>query len=171
MGNMLFYKCNDCGYTRQLHLGIGMMYPRVSDAIKRSIADGEYGSELKSAFESCELPAVCPEGLVYACPSCGYWDVYRNASVFAPTDIDAVKKERFGIKTVEEWGGIPYVMGHEIERGKYRLVRRYAPSCPSCSEGMVPAPGSSEEELDASALKCPKCKSTNATITESGFWD
>lgn len=171
IGTTVTSKCHDCGYSKQLHLGIGMMYPRVSDAMKEAIAFGEYGAELKGAFEGCELPAVRPEDMVYICPSCGSWDVFRNASVYEPTDIEAAKKEQFGTKTVEEWDGIPYVTGWEIESGKYCLVSSYLPRCPECGDGMHPLPVGPEGKMDASLLKCPRCGSSNSAVDVSGFWD
>lgn len=171
MGTMRLYKCGKCGYSKQLHLGIGMMYPRVSDAMKQSIETGEYGPELKAAYDGCELPAVRPEDLVYVCPNCGCWDVFRDASVYEPVDIEAARREQFGIKTVEEWGGIPHVMSYENKSGKYRVVCRYTPACPNCGEGMVPAPERADEEPDVSALKCPRCGSLDASVGEAGFWD
>ena len=171
MGTMRNYRCKSCGYNKQLHLGSGMMYPRVSDSAKEAIAAGEHGDELKEAFDSIELPAVRPEEMIYVCPSCGCWDVYMDASVYEPTDTEAMKKREFGIKTVEEWGGVPYMTDYDIEVGDFRLVARYVPACPSCGEGMHPLPGASEDEPDAKGLKCPKCGSTDATIRESGWWD
>lgn len=171
MGTMRLYKCGKCGYSRELHLGIGMMYPSVSAAMKESIQAGEYGPELKAAYEGCELPAVRPEEMVYVCPACGFWDVYRDASVYEPADIEAAKKKQYGIKTAEEWGGIPYLMNYEIESGRYRLIGNYEPECPECGGRMAPSPVIAEEEPDAGAIKCPECGSTDATIAESGLWD
>lgn len=171
MGTMMKYGCLECGRSKQLHLGVGMMYPRVCDDMKQSIANGEYGSELKAAYESCELPAVRPEEMVYMCPSCGNWEVHRDASVYEPSDVEAAKKEKFGIKTVEEWGGIPYISGYEIESGKYRLVSCYTPACPNCGDGMAIVAGDDKDELKASELKCPECGSLKKSISFSGYWD
>ena len=142
MGTMMMYKCNDCGFSKELHLGSGMMLPNASEKLKAAIASGEYGPELKGAYEKCELPVVCPESKVYECPRCGYWDVYQNASVYEPTDVAAARKKRFGAKTVAEWGEIPYVFEHELESDEYRLAhallskvrRRHAYASKSCRE-------------------------------------
>jgi len=45
VGTMLKYRCLACGYSKQLHLGVGLMYPRVCDDMKESITNGEYGPE------------------------------------------------------------------------------------------------------------------------------
>ena len=171
MGDMRTYRCRTCGYNKQLNLGIGMMYPIVSDSTKEAIAAGEYGEELKEAFDSVELPAVCPKRMIYVCANCGCWDVYLDASVYEPTDIEAMKKRRFGVKTVEEWGGIPYVIGRDIASGAFRLVAKYAPVCPSCGGSMRTLPEDFGGESDASSLKCPKCGSADAIFDELGYWD
>ena len=171
MGTLKLYECGKCGYSRGFSLGIGMRYPRASDAMKESIEAGDYGPELKAAYDNCELPAVRPESAVYICPNCGCWDIHRDASIYEPVDVESAKKKQFGIKTVEEWGGIPYVMGYEIESGEYRLVSRYSPVCPECGEGMVRAMEKGEDEPEASALKCPRCGSLSASVAEVGFWD
>ena len=171
MGKMAMYRCGECGYTKELVLGIGMMHPTISSEIKEAIAQGEFGPELKSAYEACELPAVYPEDKVYECPSCGYWDVYKDASIYEPVDVAAVKKEQFGIKTVEEWGGIPYMTGRDIESGAYRLVREYAPSCPHCGKDMHVSSVDTKKAAGAVSLKCPSCGSASGTLEVSGCWD
>ena len=171
MGTLKRYKCNECRYSKELHLGIGMLYPMVSDTVKDSIASGEFGEELRQAYSGCELPAVCPVEAVYACPECGHWDVFRDASVYEPTDPVAARKEVYGIKTVEEWGGIPYVMRHDVASGKYRLIARFEPLCPKCGQGMRAIEGSPESKLKGGGLKCPRCGSNNASIERTGCWD
>ena len=34
MGAMMMYKCNDCGFSKELHLGSGMMLPNASENLK-----------------------------------------------------------------------------------------------------------------------------------------
>lgn len=171
MGTMMMYKCNDCGFSKELHLGSGMMLPNASEKLKAAIASGEYGPELKGAYEECELPVVCPESKVYECPRCGYWDVYQNASVYEPTDVAAARKKRFGAKTVAEWGEIPYVFERELESDEYRLAREFTPSCPKCGEGMHTHQSHAVKNGGAAKLKCPHCGASNGSLEFFGCWD
>ena len=171
MGTMMMYKCNNCGFSKKLHLGSGMMLPHVSDELKSSIASGEYGPELKGAYEECKLPVVCPESKVYECPKCGCWDVYQDVSVYEPTDVAAARKKRFGIKTVAEWGKIPYVFEHELESDEYRLVREFTPSCPKCGEGMHAHRSRAVKNGGAAKLKCLHCGASDGSFELFGCWD
>lgn len=171
MGCWAKYECDECGFTQDLFLGVGMRFPLLSDEVRASIAEGEYGAALKEAHDRCELPAVHPERKAYACPSCGCWDVYEDATLYEPADVEAVKKEKFGIKTVEEWGKIPYIGRYEIEAGKYHEVCGYSPACPECGGPMGAVPIDLEGDAQAVPLKCPNCGSADATLDTSGWWD
>lgn len=171
MGTMMMYKCNDCGFSKELYLGSGMMLPHVSDELKAAIANGEYGPDLKSAFEECELPVVCPESKVYECPKCAHWDVYQDTSVYEPTDVAAARKKQFGTKTVEGWGGIPYVFEHELKGDEYRLVREFVPSCPKCGAGMRACENRAVKKGGRAKLKCPHCGASNGSFEMFGCWD
>ena len=77
---------------------------------------------------------------------------------------EAIRTKQYGIKTVEEWGYVPYVMGYDL-KAEYSLVEVFVHKCKKCRKRMHKA---TDEELQT--LPCPKCGTENAT---SGLlmWD
>ena len=71
--------------------------------------------------------------------------------MYRPKDEDAIRTKQFGIKTVEEWGYVPYVFGQDFQ-AEYDLIKVYAHKCDHCGKRMHKA---NEEEL--SKLSCPYC--------------
>ena len=86
--------------------------------------------------------------------------------VYAPKDVEKIKKERYGIKTVEEWGEQPYVGQRDLAED-YDMVLHIIHQCPVCGKEMKII---DEESLPEGKLPCPRCKHLN---TPSGviFWD
>lgn len=84
--------------------------------------------------------------------------------MYRPKDEDAIRTKQFGIKTVEEWGYVPYVFGQDFQ-AEYDLIKVYAHKCDHCGKRMHKA---NEEEL--SKLSCPYCGTEN---TSEGLlmWD
>lgn len=171
MGDLLLYKCRDCGYNRWLHVGVGMMFPRVCNAMRADIASGEYGTDLMRAYETCDHSGVAPEDTVFQCPACGHWDVDRDASVYEAADMEAVRERYRNIKSFEESGIVPWVTHRDIENGLFRLAAAYAPPCPKCGEGMLPMHTELKFPDDVPQLACPECGSSSAYIADRGYWD
>ena len=93
--------------------------------------------------------------MVYICDGCGTWEHGTDVSLYAPNDPDSIPQKQFGIKTVEEWGYVPYVMCWDLEK-EYHLVKRQYHCCNKCGKRMHKA---SSAELKT--LSCPKCGSDN----------
>lgn len=72
--------------------------------------------------------------------------------------------KQYGIKTVEEWGYVPYVMGYNL-KAEYSLIKVYVHKSKKYGKRMHKA---KEEEIQN--LPCTKCGTENAT---SGLvmWD
>lgn len=47
MGKGYKIKCEKCGYEKEYHLGIGMMFPSFEANVLKSIKKGEYGEKAK----------------------------------------------------------------------------------------------------------------------------
>ena len=95
------------------------------------------------------------------CDACKIWDSAIDATLYAPNNADAFGKMQYGIKTVEEWGEVPYF----IEGGYFHVIKEYKHKCPKCKGIMRKA---NEEEYKR--LACPKCGEINDMIDEIR-WD
>lgn len=144
--------------------GIGMMYPKVYQEAVEDIKNGKYGPEWQEIMNSEEFIAVNAEREIYICSECKRWETDLNLALYRPKDAEAIRTKQYGIKTVEEWGYVPYVMGYHLKT-EYSLVKVYVHKCKKCGKRMHKA---TNEELKN--LPCPKCGTENAT---SGMlmWD
>ena len=108
--------------------------------------------------------AVDAETKVFCCGSCGAWETGKDLTLWAPDDPAAISRKRYGEKTAEEWGCVPYVSRRTLEE-EYPVVKRRYRKCPRCGHRMHRA---SEEELQR--LPCPDCGEPNAPQGEI-LWD
>lgn len=155
MGEGYSYTCKKCKHEYSVLLGSGMMYTNVYRRILDDISRGKYGSELQELYNSIAYAAVDGERVVYICNGCCSWELGTDVSLYAPNDPDSIPQKQFGIKTVAEWGYVPYVMRRDLEEN-YHLVKRQYHHCSKCGKRMHKA---SSKELKA--LPCPECGSEN----------
>lgn len=163
MGNGYCFKCSSCGYEQEVFLGCGMLFPQVFKKVNKEVIEGKYGPEWKELALSQELIAADAYKYLYVCDSCKNWKEDYGLSLYAPNDPEAIKKKRYGIKTVEEWGEVPYVTTWE----DYHLLKEYAHKCDKCGCEMRQAP-----ELEVFSLPCPKCGSpSDQSNISTILWD
>ncbi len=110
-----------------------------------------YGDEWKKLVLSEEFVAVDAERYLYICKKCGHWTVGLGLSLYAPNDPKVIMKRQYGIKTVEEWGEVPYVMRWDLKEN-YHLLKRRVHKCDKCGGVMHKA-----TDKEESNLPCPKC--------------
>lgn len=166
MGSGFEFKCCNCGNEYYVNLGIGFLYPRVYKETVEKIEDGEYGPDLKETFESVKYAAIDASKVLFKCPDCGNWEVDIDLSIYAPNDVETVKALKFGEKTVQELGGIPYAMSHMLEED-FHLLKEYKHSCKKCGAEMLKF----DESKNCSILPCPKCGKENECEPFLICWD
>jgi len=155
MGEGYSYTCKICNHKYWVTTGVGMMYPMVYQDTLNAIAKGKYGSKLKELFNSTPYAAIDAANTVYICGECCSWELARNLTLYAPNNPDDIPQKQYGIKTVAEWGHVPYVMPWNLEE-EYHIVKRHYHHCSKCGKRMHKA--SSTELVN---LPCPKCGSAN----------
>ena len=155
MGKGYAYRCKKCRNKYSVHLGVGMRYPSVYQEKLAEIARGVYGTELKDLINSTDYVAIDASRVIYICSSCNKWELGTDVTLYAPNDPESISKKQYGIKTVEEWGYVPYVLDWELKRD-YHVLKRYYHKCEKCGQFMHKA--SSEEEQN---LQCPECGEPN----------
>lgn len=99
--------------------------------------------------------AVNAEKRVYTCKNCGNWKTDYILDLYAPKKPEEIPNKQYGIKTVAEWGYIPYVMEFDLEED-YKILKRFIHKCTNCGKRMHKA---SNSELKT--LSCPKCGKSN----------
>ena len=155
MGQGYSYTCKKCKHKYGVNPGVGMMYPTVYRDTLNDISKGVYGSELQELFNSTPYAAIDAGNTVYICSGCGSWELAKDLTLYAPNDPDSIPQKQYGIKTVAEWGYVPYVMRWDLEE-EYHVVKRHYHRCSKCGKQMHKA---SSTELKN--LPCPKCGSAN----------
>lgn len=160
MGSGHGYICSKCGNEYEVLLGVGMRtYETTIDKIK----NGVYGNEWKDIFSSQEYMAVDAEKNLYTC-KCGNWTVEHSLSLYAPKEPDKIPDKQYGIKTVKEWGYVPYVMKYDLDNDYY-CIKHYIHRCQKC--------GSEMQKTDTKtihSLPCPECGNINS-ISSFVNWD
>lgn len=164
MGTGHGFTCKKCGYYYEISLGIGMMFPKVYQSCIRDIKVGKYGEEWKTLARRQKYIAVDAEEYLYVCESCRNWKTDMDLSLYEPKEPDKILNEQFGIKTVKEWGYVPYVMSRELEED-YSLLKAYVHKCDRCGKIMHKF---NAEQI--SSLWCPKCGTENKK-SELFRWD
>lgn len=152
MGSGYMYKCRKCKNEYTVRLGGGMSFPAVYRQVLNDIKSGVYGDELGELANSHQYTAVNAIRWVYICNHCGNWKSDYILDLYVPTDIEKIAKTKYGVKTVDEWGYVPYVMPYSL-RANYKLLKRFIHKCPDCGKRTHKA---SEKELQK--LPCPNCK-------------
>ena len=145
-------------------MGIGMMFPKVYQQIINSISDGEYGQRWKDLFDSQEYVAVNAKKTVYICRNCGHWETNYILDLYVPKKPEEIPNKRYGIKTVAEWGYVPYVIEYDLKEN-YKILKHFVHTCTNCGRRTHKA---SDNELQN--LSCPKCGKDNK-ITGFVNWD
>ncbi len=151
MGSGVGFKCSKCGKEYCANTGIGFLFPEVYKETLADVKAGKYGEEWKRLALSEELVAVDAERYLYVCKKCGHWEVEYGLSLYAPNNVKKLKKKKYGEKTVEQWGEVPYVMSMDLEED-YHLLKRRVHKCEKC--GGVMHKATRDEE---SNLPCPDC--------------
>ncbi len=151
MGSGIGLKCSKCGKEYAAYTGIGFLFPQVYKETLTDVKNGKYGEEWKNLALSEELVAVDAERYLYVCEKCGHWDTEPDLSLYAPNDVEKIKQKKYGEKTVEQWGEVPYVMSDGLEED-YHLLKRRDHICEKC--GGVMHKATREEEY---TLHCPDC--------------
>ncbi len=151
MGAGYEFTCSKCGKKYSVCWGIGFMYPEVFSDTLKAIKKGEYGEEYKKLALSEKYVAVDAEEYVYSCRKCGNWTTEMGLSIYAPDNVERLKRKRSGIKTVEEWGEVPYATDYDFKRD-YHLLKRRLHKCSKC--GGIMHKASNKEIIN---LSCPEC--------------
>lgn len=115
MGYGYLYTCSKCKKRYSVNKGIGKMFPEVYRSLIQDIKDAKHGEEMQRLLEETKYAAVDAEGVVYICRNCNHWEMGTDDTLYAPNDPDALGRKQYGIKTVEEWGYVPYVMKMDLE--------------------------------------------------------
>ncbi len=164
MGQGYNYICKKCKYEYSVHFGKGMMYPTVYRSVLTDISEGKYGSGLKEIYDNTPYAAIDARQVVYICKRCSSWELGTDVTLYAPNKPDIILKKQYGIKTVAEWGYVPYVLSCDL-KDEYHLLKRYYHHCCKCGRRMHKA---SFTELRN--LSCPKCGSENQS-EDFFMWD
>ena len=84
MGTGHTYNCKCKSKHKSIHLGIGMMYPRICERTYASALDGDYGKSWKTIVENHPFGGFDCEKVVYNCSHCNYWEVDTKKSYYIP---------------------------------------------------------------------------------------
>ena len=152
MGDGFIYHCKKCRSEFRVSLGVGMAFPRVYQNAVADMASGKYGAEWQSLITSQPYMALNGDQRLYKCDHCGHWEVDLCLDVYAPNDPAAIAKKQYGIKTVEDWGHVPYVILCQL-REDYHLIKRYEHICPDCKKSMRHVTRKAEFKI----ISCPEC--------------
>lgn len=161
MGQGYKYVCKKCGEEYDIHTGLGMMFPNVYAKTMKDISEGRQGNSRKDLFKKIPYLAVDAEEYYYECEDCGFWSVEQGLDLYEPKDVDKIKKMKFGEKTVEELGSIPYVINTELKKN-FVLIDKYEHKCPNC-KGLM-------KKRNKRIISCPNCGTKNSPLGEE-LWD
>lgn len=165
MGKGYDFHCKKCGKNYAVFLGVGFCFATASRNEIEAIANGEFGPELKEAYEQTPYAVIDPDNVVFICRKCGCWIVDTDHTLYAPKDPDAIAKRQFGEKTAEEWGCVPYVIGKTL-REDYRVLKRHYHKCDRCGSRMHKA-----TDKEVRSLPCPECGEINEENGYGILWD
>ena len=168
MGRGNTYKCEKCDEVYNITLGVGMLYPIAYEELIEEIKSGAYGDDWKELFLSWDFVVADAKLYFYYCESCGQWEVSKDASLYAPNDVESLKKEQFGEKTVEEWGYVPYADTADDET--YHLLKKRIHVCLKCNSEMTRYNESQLNDPVFNELGCPECGTINPNLGML-FWD
>ena len=151
MGQGVGFKCSKCGKEYGASTGIGFLFPEFYKETLQAVKNGDYGAEFAELANKEKYVAVDAELYLYACKKCKHWEVEPGLSLYAPNDAESLAKKQYGIKNVEEWGEVPYVMSFDLQTD-YHILKRYTHKCTKCGGVMHKA-----TNKESSNLPCPDC--------------
>ena len=166
MGTGYLFKCKNCKKRYSVQLGIGMMFPEVCRETLDDMENGEYGEELQKLCKETPYAAVNVEREMFMCDKCGNWKVSENLSLYAPNDPEQIRAKQYGIKTVDEWGYVPYVTSLDLEQD-YHLLKEYRHICSKCGSVMKKI----DDDNIPGILPCPYCGTDNGMEPSIMLWD
>ena len=165
MGKGYCFTCKKCGCEYQVFSGVGFLFPDFYRDEIVKIANGEFGSELEEAYEKTRWAVINADHVVYVCNSCKHWSLEIDHTLYAPNDPEKIAKKKYGEKTVEGWGYVPYVFSSELKED-YHVIRRHYQKCEYCRRRMHKA---TKEETRF--LPCPECGEINEEGGSAIYWD
>jgi len=166
MGEGIILECA-CGKIYDISLGTGFRFTDVyADALSKA-REGVYGEQWKKITNENKYTAIDAEKKLYYCPKCHYWEIEYGLDLYLPNNVEALKKQQYGIKTVEEWGYVPYVMSYQLS-ACYSLRAVYHHICPECKVDMQCV-----DDLDHIPVRWLKCKECGGELQEKEIykWD
>ena len=171
MGIGYEFTCEKCGHTYDVMLGSGFLLPSVYEEAIEDIREGKMGEEYREILLENPWAAVDCENELYKC-RCGNWSVEQCNDLYLPKDPEAVRKMKYGEKTAEELGELPYVMQWELKEN-FTLARQREHRCKKCGREMrkILRP---EAYVRRYGLPCPKCGEKNRFVlgeTPVMYWD
>ena len=155
MGDGYGYKCKKCSHEYSVFLGIGMLYPMEYEKMVNDIVSGKYGPDVQNLMQNTPYAAVDAGNRLFSCSRCGFWEVGKDLTIYAPDDSDMIIMKKYGDKTVGKLGEVPYVMGSDLKEN-YHVLKRHYHKCPQCGGRMHKA--GKHEILN---LPCPNCGERN----------
>lgn len=150
MGYGFVFTCHKCKEKNWIKTGVGMGYPNLFRRTVQNVKDGYYGNRMKRIAKSIRYAAVDAEKKFYYC-RCEYWKTELDMSIYEPINVEDLLNKQFGIKTVHEWGYVPYVTRCDFEKD-YNQVWKYKHYCPRCHREMAEI-----ERFCELPLRCVKC--------------
>ena len=154
-------KCKSKSYM----LGVGMMFPDEYKTTVDMIKAGKFGEEGKNIMRTVKYAVVDIEKSLYFCEKCGNITRAKSMDYYAPKNVDKAAKEKYGIKTVEEWGEVPYWAPYMDFDNNYSLIKKTQHKCSICKHEMIRV---DEEKLRN--MKCPKC-GEKYEVFQDMLWD
>ena len=173
MGSGFRFECNNCGEEYSVLLGAGFAFSSEYEKVNDDVRRGEYGKEWQTIINSAEYIQADAESYFFHCGRCGCWKEDYGLSLYAPNDVESLKKEQYGIKTVEEWGHVPYAFFGN-SNPDFHLLKRRIHKCPDCNKAMKKHTYKQLLERiyddDSFKIKCPKC-GNNLEVNGAIRWD
>ena len=164
MGKGYRFKCKKCQNEYCASWGIGGAFPLVYRSCLSDIIAGKYGLEWKKLALSEEYIAVDASSYLYSCNFCGNWKIAYSLSLYKPKNPKSIPDKQYGIKTVREWGYVPYVTPLDFE-DDYIFLKSYVHKCDKCGKRMHKT-----DIKHLTSLACPKCGTDNE-IDGILMWD
>lgn len=155
MGYGIQFECEKCGKAYRIKLGVGMGFPNVYRRTIEDVKEGVYGEQWKKIATETAYAAVDATKEIYICSSCGHWKEELNLSLYRPNDPEKIRTKQYGIKNVEEWGYVPYVMYSDLKYN-YKLIKVFSHKCDRCGKRMRRA-----KKAELHNLPCPYCETVN----------
>jgi len=143
------YRCEYCGKSGDIHLGVGMDCDEYGTEIYESARNGELGHAWKEVVEQYPNGSFDVTMEVYQCPSCGYWNN------------DARKDYQEKPLMVRRKGKhIPM-----CKDGKAQFEKAYQHCCPRCTQVMQIV------DVEETALRCTECGAELTIDLHKFIWD